>query len=214
MVCRGGHTECAQDKSFCRHSPVNNQGCTHRLQDWYPVAIDASPTHCCLVQAIAVEDVVWIRVFIVLYRKHMSWMRRGGLPPTWDRDKASRGLLLARSYLGLQFAQLALLGVEHNWIVLHKFIHPHGPLFVSPYACLHPLWVLTNSRAGKRTHTVCSEILSGFVTRSMHFFPDGFSFSTSTQATDSQFSSISLQFDHLIMSDGSTVQLMLALSSY
>lgn len=40
-------------------------------------------------QAIAVEDVVWIRLFNVLYRKHKSWMRQQGTPPTWDKDKAS-----------------------------------------------------------------------------------------------------------------------------
>ncbi|CAM9190048.1 unnamed protein product, partial [Ascophyllum nodosum] len=39
-------------------------------------------------QAIAVEDVVWIRVFKILYRKHKSWMRQRGKPPTWDRDQA------------------------------------------------------------------------------------------------------------------------------
>lgn len=39
------------------------------------------------VQAIAVEDAVWIRLFNVLYRRHKSWMRQGGQPPTWDRDK-------------------------------------------------------------------------------------------------------------------------------
>lgn len=42
-----------------------------------------------LAQAIAVEDVVWIRLFNMLYRKHKNWMRQQGLPPTWDRDKAS-----------------------------------------------------------------------------------------------------------------------------
>lgn len=38
-------------------------------------------------QAVAVEDVVWIRLFNILYRKHKSWMRQQGTPPTWDRDK-------------------------------------------------------------------------------------------------------------------------------
>lgn len=38
-------------------------------------------------QAIAVEDVIWIRLFNILYRKHKSWMRKQGTPPTWDRDQ-------------------------------------------------------------------------------------------------------------------------------
>lgn len=45
-------------------------------------------------QAIAVEDVVWIRLFNVLYRKHKSWMRQQGVPPTWDKDKASHSCFI------------------------------------------------------------------------------------------------------------------------
>ena len=30
---------------------------------------------------------MWIRLFNILYRKHKSWMRQQGTPPTWDRDK-------------------------------------------------------------------------------------------------------------------------------
>lgn len=44
----------------------------------------APPNH---LQAVAVEDIVWIRLFNILYRKHKSWMRQQGTPPTWDRDK-------------------------------------------------------------------------------------------------------------------------------
>ncbi|CAM9534878.1 unnamed protein product, partial [Discosporangium mesarthrocarpum] len=41
-------------------------------------------------QAIAVHDVIWIRLFSILYRRHKSWMRQGGRPSTWDRDKVQK----------------------------------------------------------------------------------------------------------------------------
>ncbi|CAM9822525.1 unnamed protein product, partial [Laminaria digitata] len=67
-------------------------------RDWkqrYDMAEDMSSWFCQLstqerLQAIAVEDVVWIRLFNVLNRKHKSWMRQQGTPPTWDRDKVRK----------------------------------------------------------------------------------------------------------------------------
>ncbi|CAN0538806.1 unnamed protein product, partial [Ectocarpus sp. 12 AP-2014] len=41
-------------------------------------------------QAIAVEDVIWIRLFNVLYRKHKSSMSQRGTPPTWEREKVRK----------------------------------------------------------------------------------------------------------------------------
>lgn len=37
------------------------------------------------------EDVIWIRLFNILYRKHKSWMSQRGTPPTWEREKAREG---------------------------------------------------------------------------------------------------------------------------
>ncbi|CAM9608989.1 unnamed protein product, partial [Choristocarpus tenellus] len=41
-------------------------------------------------RALAVEDVIWIRLFNILYRKHKSWIQQGGRPPTWDKDKVQK----------------------------------------------------------------------------------------------------------------------------
>lgn len=35
---------------------------------------------------------MWIRLFNILYRKHKSWMRQQGTPPTWDRDKVKNSI--------------------------------------------------------------------------------------------------------------------------
>lgn len=42
---------------------------------------------------------MWIRLFNVLYRKHKSWMRQQGTPPTWDRDKASNPSTVSSVYI-------------------------------------------------------------------------------------------------------------------